>query len=171
MSPQRALAATLIGTLLVWAPQEFGAPTVLVWNASASAPIGLYRVEPTGAPRAGERVLVRPRGAVAAFLDQRDYVPAGVPLIKTIAALAPARVCRRGLIVTIDGQIAAEARAFDSLGRPLPAWSGCRTLAQGEVFLLTAEAPDSFDGRYFGPTPIEEVAGRVVPIWVRDPTP
>ena len=33
----------------------------------------------------------------------RGYVPRGVPLLKPVAAVAGARVCRSGLAVTIDG--------------------------------------------------------------------
>lgn len=170
LSRRRALAVTFLGTLLIWGPQEFDAPTVLVWNATASAPIGLYRVDRSRSPRPGDRVLVAPDARMSALLDQRGYVPAGVPLIKTVAALAPARVCRHGSSVTIGGRFAAKARAFDRQGRPLPAWSGCRTLSPTEVFLLTAEAPDSLDGRYFGPLPKGVILGRAIPVWMREPT-
>jgi type IV secretory pathway protease TraF len=59
--------------------------------------------------------------------------------------------------VTINGERAAQRAARDSAGRMLPTWSGCRTL-HGEVFLL-GDTPDSFDGRYWGPTPLRLVEG------------
>jgi type IV secretory pathway protease TraF len=40
----------------------------------------------------------------------------------------------------------------------LPAWSGCVTLDRDHVLLL-GDTPDSFDGRYWGPTPIERIEG------------
>jgi len=53
---------------------------------------------------------------------------------------------------------------MDREGRPLPAWQGCRPLAPGEVFLLMANIPASFDGRYFGPIPRAAIIGRLVPL-------
>lgn len=162
-----ALGATLAGALLIWAPAEFDGSTLAVWNASASAPIGLYRVSPTGSIDVGDRVLVDAEPSVAALLFARGYVPQGVPLIKTVAAVAPSRVCRDGLAISIDGRIAARARSTDRAGRPLPAWVGCRILGPDQVFLLTADVPDSLDGRYFGPTERRSIRGRVTPVWTR----
>lgn len=167
MRPGLALGATLGGTLLVWAPIEFHGPTLAVWNASASAPIGLYRVSPARLIGVGDRVLVDAEPSVAALLSARGYVPAGVPLIKTVAAVSPSRVCRDGLAISIDGRIAARARSADRAGRPLPHWGGCRILGPDKVFLLTADVPDSLDGRYFGPTERRSLRGRVTPVWTR----
>lgn len=167
MTRSLALGATLVGSLLMWAPVDLPLPTLLVWNASASAPIGLYRVNPFAPLRTGDRAVVDPPAPVATFLVARGYVPRGVPLIKTVAALAPSRVCRDGLTVTVDGRILASARPTDRRGRRLPAWSGCKDLAAKEVFLLTAEAPDSLDGRYFGPMSKASIRGVAHPIQVR----
>lgn len=167
MTRSFALGATLVGALLMWAPVDLPLPTLLVWNASASAPIGLYRVNPLATLRTDDRVVVDPPASVAGFLATRGYLPRGVPLIKTVAALAPARVCRNGLAVSVDGRVVALARPKDRRGRPLPTWSGCHDLGTDEVFLLTAEAPDSLDGRYFGATSKAAIRGVAHPIRVR----
>ncbi|CAN5146255.1 S26 family signal peptidase [soil metagenome] len=164
-----ALGTTLVGALLMWAPVDLPTPTLLVWNASASAPIGLYRVDPFAAPRIGDRVVVDPPAPVASFLAARGYLPRGVPLIKTVAALPPSQVCRDGLAISINGRVLASARPEDRRGRRLPVWFGCRTLAAGEVFLLTADVPDSLDGRYFGPTSVTSIRGVAFPIALRRP--
>lgn len=164
-----ALGATLVGALLMWAPAELPLPTLLVWNASASAPIGLYRVDPFASPRIGDRVVVDPPSSVADLLAVRRYLPRGVPLIKTVAAVAPARVCRDGQTVSVNGRPLALARSTDRQGQPLPVWSGCRNLAIDEVFLLTADIADSLDGRYFGPTSRTAVRGVARPIRTREP--
>ena len=57
------------------------------------------------------------------------------------------------------------ARDRDRRGRSLPVWKGCRTLRAGEVFLLNANVPDSFDGRYFGPVSATAITGRAEPLW------
>lgn len=167
MSRAAAFWSTLAGALLLWASAALPVPILLVWNASASAPIGLYGVDPATAPRVGDRVAVVSPEPVAAFLAARGYLPREVLLLKTLAAEAPARVCRHGLEVSIDGRFAARARARDRQNRPLPTWSGCRDLAPDEVFLLTADVPDSLDGRYFGATPRAAIRGVARPLWLR----
>jgi type IV secretory pathway protease TraF len=57
------------------------------------------------------------------------------------------------------------ARARDRRGRVLPSWQGCRTLAQGEVFLMNWDEPASLDSRYFGPLSLTTIAGRAEPVW------
>ncbi len=171
MSRTFALGATLVGALLMWAPVDLPLPTLLVWNASASAPIGLYRVDPVSPVRVGDRVVVDPSPRIADLLSGRGYLPRGLPLIKTVAAVAPARVCRTGATLSINGRPVAYAKRADRRGRPLPAWSGCRTLAADEIFLLTVDVADSLDGRYFGPTPKRAVRGVARPIHVRERRP
>lgn len=148
------------------------APTpLLIWNASASAPIGLYRLEPGVPPAVGERVAYRPAPERARWLAARGYLPAGLPLLKPVAAEAPSIVCRTGRTVTIDGRAVAEARLRDAAARSLPVWQGCVRLGTDTVFLLAPDVPDSLDGRYFGPVNRRDLLGRVTPIRVRETRP
>ena len=138
---------------------------LLVWNASASVPIGMYAVREAGRLAAGELVVARPPELLAQFLADGRYVPKGVPLIKHVAALPGSVVCRCGLAISIDGIVLAQARELDHAGRILPSWSGCRTISDDEVFLLNASEPASLDGRYFGPLPSSSIVGRAVSVW------
>ena len=135
----------------------------LVWNASASAPIGLYRVV-SGAPERGDFILVRLPKSIEKLAAIRGYLPAGVPLIKRIAAVAGDDVCAFNGAIIVNGKVVARQRKVDRAGRSLPRWNECRELVQGEFFLLT-KAPDSFDSRYFGPVPSAQVTGRLAPLW------
>jgi type IV secretory pathway protease TraF len=58
-----------------------------------------------------------------------------------------------------------EALERDSLGRDLPVWQGCRTIAEDEIFLMNLDVGDSLDGRYFGPLPVSAVIGRAIPLF------
>ena len=146
---------------LLWSP-----PTLLVWNASASAPIGLYRVFP-GAPLGrGAMVAAWTPEPVRSLAAARHYLPANVPLIKRVAASAGDRVCAAGESVAIAGRPAVRRLQADPQGRPMPWWTGCRTLAPGEHFLLM-DSPLSFDGRYFGPTRERAILGRAEHLWLR----
>lgn len=158
-------AVGLLGLAALGAPRLIDGPPSLIWNATASAPEGLYRLRPPHALQAGDLVAVRPPEPLAAWLAQRKALPRGVLLIKRVAALAPSTVCRREAQVTIDGALAARATLADRQGRRLPNWRGCRRLGQGDIFLLNAAA-GSLDGRYFGPLKREAVVGRVTPLWL-----
>ncbi len=138
----------------------------LLWNASASVPIGLYAVHPAGRLRAGELLVVRPLAALAQFMAARRYLALGVPLIKHVAALPGQIVCRSGLTITVNGIAEAQALDRDARDRQLPIWQGCSAVRTGEVFLMNAGVPDSFDGRYFGPVPDSTIIGSATPLWL-----
>ena len=142
----------------------------LIWNASASIPVGLYRLHKIDTPEIGELVAVAPPEPIARYLAERNYLPRKVPLLKHAAALSGQMVCRAGTLITIDGKEVATALDRDKQGHELPIWSGCHRLA-GEVFLLNADIPDSLDGRYFGALPADTILGAVTPIWTRDDEP
>lgn len=155
-------AAALGGTsAALWQP----APQ-LIWNASASVPIGLYAVRPMNSLRQGELVVVRPPEAIAGLLDVRGYLPRGVPMLKRIAALPGQAVCRAGLEISIDNASAGAALSRDHLGRSLPGWQGCHVLRHGEIFLMNLHVPASLDSRYFGALPASAIIGRAVPVWL-----
>lgn len=138
-----------------------------VWNATASVPVGLYRVTPTAALHVGDIVALHLPERDATLLATRGYLPFGVPLLKPVAALAGQTVCRVGLRVTIDGKAVGEAKAVDHRGRPLPAWRGCQHLAQGQVFVMNPAVSASLDGRYFGVLSADTVIGRATPVYLR----
>jgi conjugative transfer signal peptidase TraF len=138
-----------------------------VWNASASAPLGLYRVEQTTALGKGDLVLAWAPENARRMAADRGYLPESVPLTKRIVAVSGDTVCGNHNLILINGRIAAIQLVADPQGRLLPPWTGCRVLTPGEVFLLMAEVWDSFDGRYFGPISKSAIVGKLVPIWTR----
>lgn len=138
---------------------------VLVWNTTASVPTGLYHLRGMASLHAGERVAIDPPPHLRRFLAARGYLPTGVPLLKEIAALPGDTVCRSGPFITINGVPTGEARSRDSRGRVLPEWQGCLIIAADEIFVMNRRAPDSFDGRYFGPLPRAQLIGRASPVW------
>jgi type IV secretory pathway protease TraF len=137
----------------------------LVWNATASTPTGLYALQATGRLRAMQLVAVRPPKAIASFLADGGFLPENALLLKHVLALPGQTVCRVGAIVTVDGVDVGAARDRDRLARPLPRWTGCRTLRPGEVFLMNTTIQDSLDGRYFGPFPVTSIVACAVPVW------
>jgi conjugative transfer signal peptidase TraF len=138
-----AVTAAVIGSIL--APP----PLRLLWNTTASTLIGLYAVT-QATPRRGDLLVMRLPREMELLAISRGILSPNTPVLKPIAALAGDLVCRAGLVVRINGRIAAIARALDHRGRRLPTWRGCPRLSTAQVFLL-ARHPDSFDSRYYGP--------------------
>ena len=138
---------------------------LFIWNASASIPIGLYRLRPAENFHVTDLLAVEPPEPLATFLDLNGYLPIGVPMLKRVLALPGQNVCRRGLTISVDDIPVGEARDRDARGRPLPKWQGCRVVGDGEIFLMNWQSSDSLDGRYFGMLPASTVIGRALPVW------
>ena len=77
-----------------------------VWNVTASAPAGLYRIMREPWTR-GDRVAVLPGEALGADLDRRGVLAKGKLLLKRVVAEAGDRVCRLGLSISVNGETAA----------------------------------------------------------------
>ncbi len=154
---------------LAWAAFVHPLPR-LVYNPSDSVAVGWYRVDPRGHGAAsllvGSIVLTRLPADAAALSAQRGYLPARIPLLKRVGAVAPQEVCVLDALVWIDGVPVAAVRSADRLGRPLPSWPQCRRLQAGELFLLSTTNPASFDSRYFGPASTSAVIGVAHPVWL-----
>ncbi|BBB08442.1 MULTISPECIES: S26 family signal peptidase [Alphaproteobacteria] len=156
---------TALATMGVGYPALTPMPIKLMWNASASAPIGFYTIDFDGPFEATDLVAVDVPEPLATFLATRGYLPKGVPLLKRVLGTSGQTVCRSNLTITIDGIEVGAALEQDRIGRDLPVWQGCRRIHSGEVFLMNWEVRDSLDGRYFGQTSTDQIIGRAVPLW------
>ena len=157
-----------LGVVSLVTPARLRPPPILLWNVSASVPVGLYSLESTDRRYLFELVAVLPPEPLASFLATGNYLPRGVPMLKHILALPGQTVCRDGLVVTVDKVAVGMARERDRRGRALPVWQGCRVVAQDALFLMNLRSADSLDGRYFGPLPLSAVIGRAHPVWVEE---
>ncbi len=165
----RAWRWILIGLACLWgtvATLVFPPAPRLVWNASDSAPRGLYRVYPGVAPARGDMVIAWAPQPFRRLAAERHYLPSNVPLVKRVAALAGDRVCTSGPAILVDDRVVARRLSADGSGRAMPWWQGCRTLGHGE-YLLLMDAPASFDGRYFGIMRQADLVGKARPLWTR----
>lgn len=158
-------------SVLAVAGPRASVPHVL-WNTTPSVPVGLYWIA-SAAPTTGELAVIRLPDALRALAAARGYLGETAYLIKPVAAGTGDLVCRHAATLIINGQVVAQARMADERGRELPRWSGCITLTAGQILTLST-APDSFDGRYFGPIDRDHLVGVAHPVWVnlrRCPTP
>jgi conjugative transfer signal peptidase TraF len=154
-----ALLAALAGSLL-WPPR-----LALIWNGSASSPIGLYLVSASDEVVAGQAVAAWAPDAARQLAAERRYLPYNLPLVKNVAASWGDRVCAVRAKLYVNGRLVASRQKLDRQHRAMPWWTGCRQLAKGELFLLNPAVPEAFDGRYFGVTQPGAVIGRASLLW------
>ena len=154
-----ALMITALGATIALPPRPR-----LLWNASASTPIGLYRIGAPSDLATGDMVAADVPSGWRRLATARGYIPLRVPLVKRIAAEPGDTVCATGSSIAINGRHVADRRRWDGYGRPMPWWRGCRILHYGALFLL-GDDPASFDGRYFGPVAPDTIIGRAHPLW------
>ena len=164
----KTLTAMLGGAAALVAPTALEITPLYVWNASESAPLGLYRLRPVDHLFVTELLAVQPPESLASFLDLTGYLPAGVPMLKRVLALPGQTVCRSGLTISVDDIVMGEARDRDARARPLPKWQGCRVVGEGELFVMNWQSTNSLDGRYFGFLPASAIIGRALPVWTSE---
>ena len=160
LSPAKVLllAVMISGIgLAVLRPQER-----ILYNPSDSIPKGFY-VRDRSEPAVGSIVAIRAADAAPAYAATRDFTGARHRFLKRIAAMDGDTVCAEGSTIRINDMPVAERAETDPAGDPLPSWSGCVTLAGGEVFLL-GDHPDSFDGRYWGISQRDDLTGPWRPV-------
>jgi len=157
------VGAAAIVAIAVPALAEF--PKTLLWNASPSAPIGLYQVRPADRLEVPDLVAVEVPEPLAQFVTERDYLPPNIPLLKRVVGLPGQTVCRFDRLISVDGVELGTALEHDRLGRPMPVWQGCQRIAEDDVFLMNWDVENSLDGRYFGPIPASSIVGSAVPLW------
>ena len=170
MNARRVVVALCTGfgiAALAW-PSLHTSLARIVYNPSDSVPPGWYRIGLPDSLHVGSIVLARLPADAAALAGQRGYLPEHTPLLKRIGAISPQQVCIEQHIVRIDGVAVAGVHRVDGRDRPLSAWQQCRRLRDGEVFLLSATNPASFDSRYFGPVAVSAVIGSAQPLWTWD---
>lgn len=163
---RRRIVVTAAGIAVMLVSAAIPPAPRLLWNASASAPLGLYAVTPGAYAEPGDMVIARVPDPFRRLAAERRYLPMNVPLVKRVAAQAGDEVCALGREIFVNGRWMAERRLVDGRGRPMPTWSGCIRLHGRQLFLLL-DNPASFDGRYFGTTEERDIIGKARLLWRR----
>ena len=153
-----ALTALCLGVgVETWRPPK----PRLIYNPSESAPIGWYTLDVNGPIEAGAFVAAYAPPQARKLADERRYLPANLPLLKTVWAVGGTEICVKDRVVRVPNRPDITALEQDGLGRVLPELSGCFVLKPDEVFLISSDVQTSFDSRYFGPVKLENILGTV----------
>jgi conjugative transfer signal peptidase TraF len=156
------LAMTTIGIAFLAVKPLINPLPLVIWNASESAPIGLYLVAKRQ-PKIGEIAVIKPTDWVQIYASSRGYLPQDVWLLKPNYAVHPSIICRFGPHVFVNGKQVAKAKIVDKMHRVLKVWKGCIVLSSTQYFVLGRHR-DSFDSRYFGPVEQSQVVGTAFPL-------
>ena len=142
-------------------------------NTSPSIPLGIYRTTTTPLS-VGSYVLLCPENKEPFITAQkRDYIGAGYCpgglgyMFKRVAALPNDIITTTANGMYINGKLYPDSKPFkhDALNRTLPIWHANQTrLKAGEVVLMTQGDKNSFDARYFGPLPEQQIVSVVRPV-------
>ena len=162
------LALLILGNLI--------AAAGLRLNFTPSMPLGIYRFEALS-PREIHRdmlVAVCAPSKAAQLGRRRGYLSRGAcaensePLLKTVAAVAGDDAAILPCGVRVDGRLLRDSKplAFDRAGRPLVSWPrGHFRISRGAIWLY-ADHERSWDSRYWGPVPEQNVLAKAVPVLV-----
>ena len=133
----------------------------LLYNPSASAPIGWYKLEDQSPPKIGDQVAAYAPDWARVLADERHYLPYEHPMIKTIWASSGTQICTQNNWVSVPNYPVITSLPQDNLGRDMPKLSGCFTLQADEYFLVSPDVQDGYDSRYFGAVRGQDILGKV----------
>ncbi|MBO7071975.1 MAG: conjugative transfer signal peptidase TraF [Acetobacter sp.] len=98
------------------------------------------------------------------------YCPGGLGyMFKRVAALPNDIITMNDKGLHVNGKLYPNSKPFkhDPLNRALPIWHANKTrLKAREVILMTKNDPNSFDARYFGPIPQQQIISVVKPVLI-----
>lgn len=145
------------------------APT-LVYNASPSLPVGIYRSVPKDRLEHGDVVRLTLPKSLQPVMARWGYAnhQGARYLIKQIAGLPGQTVCHRGGRIVVNSVIWGPVHRVDHLGYPLPQAlpeGACEQLGPAAYFVATRQGA-SLDSRYFGPVVRRDILQVLQPLWV-----
>ncbi len=148
-------------------------------NETESLPVGIWRI--VGAPGIAERGQIvnfcPPNTATLREARDRGYLHDGPcqgglePLFKPVVAVAGDIIEITDAGVAVNGQDIESSTPIkiDGRGMAMPRLQrGQYIVKPGQVWVVSSHTPYSFDSRYFGPVDVAAVAGRAIPIWIKD---
>ena len=161
MSKKRAFYGGI--TVLLMLFMLFPSRIIFV-NVTASLPPGIYVSIPNTTLRQGDYVGYQPTDEVRDFSLEHGWMPGDQYLFLKKAAL-PGTFYQIGERFYIEGEDRGPVFKTSPSGVQLPDKHGIFVVPEGQ-FLPYGTNDYSFDGRYEGTVPMENIVARVIPIWI-----
>ena len=140
-------------------------------NASASLPIGLYRITSDLSAKLVEFCPAEPFGSLSvnrAYRGNGTCPDGAEPLMKPIVAVDGDTVEFSAAGITVNGTplLNSAPLSFDTKHRPLQHWPfGKYRVASGSAWVISSYNHRSFDSRYFGPIELASVRFHLIPVF------
>ena len=159
------LAVTLVVMclcLVVWhAPVAW--PQVLIYNHTSSVPVGWYLMMPVGDIEDGDIVGFSVESEAAQLAVERGWAKPDDVMLKEVGALPGEGFeidDERGFYVR--GKYLGQVQVFDGQDRAIPHLEPGQYLVEPGQFLPVTMNPMSYDGRYYGTVPLDNIQFRAV---------
>lgn len=138
-------------------------PKIFVYNRTASLPVGWYLILPSQSYQLGDIVVFQAPEKAKELAIQRGWFSEGELMMKRIGALENMsyRIDENGQFY-VEKTYMGQTAIADRYNRPMPQLRGTFTVGPG-TFLPVSKNPNSFDGRYYGSVPLENIRCKVVP--------
>lgn len=140
--------------------------SLIFYNASPSIPRGVYIRIPMLWIKNGDYVVYHPNKEATDIAFERSWIKSKhITFIKRVRGI-------QGDIYSIDintgfyinGKYYGQISVCDGTGKAMPIHSGVHYVSQNE-FLPVGESSMSFDGRYTGTVPLENIKAKVIPLF------
>lgn len=135
------------------------------FNETASLPRGIYLKIPAWDFKEGDYVVYQPPAEVRVIAERRGWLKDKELFLKKIGALEGTdyRINPHDGHFYIREKYVGNVFASDRDGQAMPTHYGRFVVPMGS-FLPVGTAPRSFDGRYTGTVPMENIRAKVVPL-------
>jgi conjugative transfer signal peptidase TraF len=133
----------------------------IVFQESASMPVGYYFIYPSKTIEANNIVLIDISKKLSDFLISRGYLKGNKPLLKEVLAVPGDAVCFHESTVSVANKDFPLFK-LDKEGRVLPKIKYCSTLERDEYFVIGTASEHSFDSRYFGIINGDQILGKAL---------
>ena len=138
----------------------------LIYNPSASAPQGFYKIARKDHFIRGDFVAAQLPPPAIVLNNERRYLPENTPILKSVYGVPGDEICIHVGAVFVNETPIVMIEKEDSIGRQMHVREGCFLLQQGQYFLLSTRIKNSFDSRYFGPVGEYNILGVATPLFI-----
>ncbi|MBP2629494.1 MAG: hypothetical protein H6Q70_122 [Firmicutes bacterium] len=135
------------------------------FNETASLPRGLYLKVPIRNLQDGDYVVYELTADTKKLAVSRQWIKEDEMFLKKIGAMPNETYCidPDTLQFFANGKYVGQVFLEDRKQLPMPVLRGAYVVGEDE-FLPVADNPRSFDGRYTGTVPIENIKSKVIPL-------
>jgi conjugative transfer signal peptidase TraF len=136
----------------------------LTYQVSPSMPMGWYYYKPLTEIHRGQWVSLKAPDFAEQYLQRHHLVPHSGVLIKAIAGVPGDFACQQDSQLTVNHRVVATLLERDRFQQVIARQHFCRYLLPDEYLVLGLSDPRSYDSRYFGPVPRDQLLSEAIPL-------